>query len=1842
MYTTISMSETNNLNLPLYKVIVLDDKGIPQKLIIYNSNKEFILPEDSIFDEEEKLDLEKYSLSITTSKTKLHLDDNIRTIKRQIIKELGYNYVSYEELYLFGKTETNINLPVIYSSLETKNKGISKQNLGQLLMNFQLMDKMNNLESLVGLNKEYYSYKDIEESLNLDKTNIVIPFSIGHKFDKYEDFIFSSNPYHTLSSLDQTYKMNIENPLLTFENSLLLNYPALFKDSIFVCCAENVLKFAGENDLAQLNILQYYYPQLVSKEVSNIDELNAKKESLIENTKNMFESVSDERIDLFYDVSDIEFPIQYEKKGITKVNITLHPEKKTFIPLENIFKQSFTNKDKPMIKYKSGFKKEDLYRLHSIGYAENGKKIPYLSKQQITHFSKKITGLRSYIMYVLKKEINDIENYFVCTVEKNGSIHIDISFDKPISKENVIQLIILTINDIIKDINIYLQKQMQLRSINNLQSYLIETNGLDYVCELPSLKNIQDSEFYLLTNLFTITELNSNNVKMRYRRVNNYKEMDSINALINKLYKQNMNEMTIINLISSNFDILPSKANEYLIKYLNNFTMIHGNYTNKEIDVVDNPGFDTLFTYDDIEKKIKIKVNDIDSFEYVNLIENYISSFLKMTIYKENISVSKTKLDLLKREPQKSKIDEMGDNLIISDNISDFAYKNNITGIIQNKKDNEEDDDDDGIFFTEFDEDEDEDKEEDYGSDINNDNKNNNEIADAQEETQKEDSDDDDDDINFFTKGGERKNSSGTFFYNKLKKYEPTLFKKESEGMYAKICPSQSNRQPVILTNEEKEAIDNDPIAKSAYGISIKYGTNPEKPYWYMCPRYWCLNTNKPMTEEQVKNGECGGKIIPNKLKTKIPEGHYIYEFTDDRQHKDKNGNYLHYNPGFLDKNKSTDKFGIPCCFRNPFSAKQNKRRQELNITEEDINYGNKDLILGEKNEKVRTEHTYKNVLSIERMPLPEHRWGFLPLSIELFLRTDNILSTEVNNPSYIKKNESPILRYGVEKSYKKSFIACIADLYTYHNDMKVPTINEMVEIIADKLTLDHYLQVHNGNLVSMFQPKKINNSDLNTESYQNTKFYNSIDLNNSSQNTFLKFTIASYESFLSFLKSEDSIVDHSLLWDIVCSKEVGLFPKGLNLAIMEIENNDLRDNVSLICPTNSYLDSYFDKNKGTVLLIKHGDYYEPIYIYGNTRNEQASNKVNAIKIFYNENTPTNLTNIMTMIESSLSKYCKPKDKPKVYSYKNNISAKKTKEICEEYSILVHEQVLNYRGQVIALMITANETTDKKLYLPTRPSSVINNLDHIYIDSVKWLSYQRTINMLEIISSKTNGKILCKPLVKLEEDGLIVGLITETNQFVYINQPLQDTGQDDLETIKTTGYTNYYEIDKSLSVSNDVDNIREESVKNISLETKFYIQFRNKLKDEIMDLLNQEKTKKLEQLSNSKEFVYEKKRLLVENIIRDLLKDSVQFVSFTPDSLQTIHKLNNLFLKNDHGLCIHNENLLCLPDTNLINGVNNETLYYLKLSDEICRFHRVQSFLFNSQYLQYSNLDFNLLNSEILLIHGDIQGEYFDNLPIKNINKDVNFIPHNIANPLNFINNTKQVKLKDQELQNNIYDINEMKKICVNQVIPLQNEHKLKNIFNNNYKEIVINKNLLCGYYVLSYIFSYFNKVQYNIQEIKQKLIESYEYILHESNSEDYKLRILNILAKQSKKEYVLKIKKNQLTMKNMILSDNYFISQFDIWLLCYTNNFPVMMYASNKYQSMQLKDDYIITGGQLNDKEFLCIYFDNTISAESFQPNISIIEPSIHGSKLLENNIKTLDLKQHLHKYKLNLIIKK
>ena len=91
-----------------------------------------------------------------------------------------------------------------------------------------------------------------------------------------------------------------------------------------------------------------------------------------------------------------------------------------------------------------------------------------------------------------------------------------------------------------------------------------------------------------------------------------------------------------------------------------------------------------------------------------------------------------------------------------------------------------------------------------------------------------------------------------------------------------------------------------------------------------------------------------------------------------------------------------------------------------------------------------------------------------------------------------------------------------------------------MKQIIIQKLSIDNFLKLQNGSLLPLFQPTKINISDIQVEKYKNTDYYKSIDLNNNAQYNMLKYTISSFENFVNYLEDEDSIIDHVFMWDIV------------------------------------------------------------------------------------------------------------------------------------------------------------------------------------------------------------------------------------------------------------------------------------------------------------------------------------------------------------------------------------------------------------------------------------------------------------------------------------------------------------------------------------------------------------------------------------------------------------------------------------------------------------------------------------------------------------------------------------
>jgi hypothetical protein len=141
-----------------------------------------------------------------------------------------------------------------------------------------------------------------------------------------------------------------------------------------------------------------------------------------------------------------------------------------------------------------------------------------------------------------------------------------------------------------------------------------------------------------------------------------------------------------------------------------------------------------------------------------------------------------------------------------------------------------------------------------------------------------------------------------------------------------------------------------------------------------------------------------------------------------------------------------------------------------------------------------------------------------------------------------IKKNHPCLLRHGVEVNQRQSFIACISDALFFgkkisdkdtKNDKvtKVLSIKEMRERIVKSITIDTFIKYQNGNLVTDFYNPNIN-VDINK--HKNTKLFTKLNMDKEEDNTYYTKVVSAFENFIQFLNDDDTIIDHTYLWDIV------------------------------------------------------------------------------------------------------------------------------------------------------------------------------------------------------------------------------------------------------------------------------------------------------------------------------------------------------------------------------------------------------------------------------------------------------------------------------------------------------------------------------------------------------------------------------------------------------------------------------------------------------------------------------------------------------------------------------------
>lgn len=1929
----------------IYKVCFLDATGKPKRIIAFQGKvqeqgKE-LSKDDQIFSEEERLLLSIDQPEMTSSAQQIHKDDSLRILKKKIIKELGIHNISYDELYLFSKKRDQLH--VLKAFLEMTNQGqvdFTKHMAGQFLMNILDDNSVDVAEELSKINLDTYTYDNFTQVFGskdgkTDSNNRIMAFPLGRKFSHSRDLLFSANPYTILPTSSLVYQPSNTNKLLTFDNHLLLNYGDIENNTIYVCFANDVLNYAAANSISEEYIMELYYPLLKEKEILSKQDLLESSELLISQTQQIMK----DKTMKIYDIVDLYYNISYSKtaeipyleRGIKSVHFILHPEFPTVLPLDVIFKQFHVNPEIPYVKYNPGSRRESVYRLYTQQRTRNGKKIPYLAKNKITSLSKEQSKGHRLHLYI-QKMFQDIGQTVAIYLDfdYNGNIIVRSEFAKPIRLDLVEKMVLDIVNPVISTINQLLEANgYKLATFSGLKDDYLEIITINYTLLLDYKSDIKIADYVdFLSTVFEIMDKNiSKGAVLKFKRVENYRKMDAMAAMITNILKRNDSEKDVIEALKINYVMSEVDALNALRDYLNQHVRIGGQFVNKAMDIAENPGFPVVLRTIPFENKLLVEIKDMNSVDFVPILDMYVDSFLRITQYPATTAITKAQISEMSLNIRKTTDESHVDNVVVTKvamDIQPFRIQDEDVdleegGILFEEEDDEVEPEEDepadehgGILFEE--------DEEEIVDDVD-DNSTKEEKSHSAKSSAGPSASASEGGILFEEESSASASASaspepssdeitsqykehkkqlagaGNVFFKRLKERDPTLFltKKEGNfGAYSGACPTNVSRQPVILTEEEKQDIDaNYP---GSYEVALPYSSNPDKKFWYICPRYWCVKKNRPMTEEQFKAGECDGI-------TKV-DSENVYEFTDNKEHKDKQGNYRQHKPGFLEKDAHPNpNTCVPCCFKNMNTEYQIRRRKECAISDGDLSTGastdsskvkrlvtpHSDIVemikkyyktfeklkVAEINKNIKEwegrelelldmlEEKYKDkaadmpidiisvrkrdsvddakvknivhVLGFEKYPIPPYRWGFLPISVELFLDTDSSDDITKKNAAVLKTGATPILRYGVEQSRHQSFLGCIADVYSYFHDDFKPTAENIRNTIAEKLTIDIFLKSNNGSLVSVFQKSvaKIEAiSDVHVENYKESIFYKSFtNLENPAQNRFLKDTIQSFENFLAYLRDPDSFIDYTYLWDILSMKDSVVFEGGVNLMILEVVDHDITDNIEFICPTNSYSDEIYNPKKGTILMLKRGEFFEPVYRYGRTNMDDSNLPNRAIKVFQRNNTPASLIKVFDMIRRTTKDRCMPQQSIKkyinkgikMYEFKQNLPAVTIADMLKKEGFVVRSQIMNYRGKAIGIMVSNNVEDAASVYVPTFPSASISNLQTKYIDDVVWLPYEQTIKRLTAIQGNIGESIRCSPKLRVVEDGLIVGVLTETNQFIQVAEPFEQNdekyGDDFIETVSYKD--DYFETDKKLATSDTKDDMRIKTIRNISLETQFYSAFRIKIRSVINEYINKDAKKTIMDLIDNVQFTYTYKLKKITDLLFGLAKDAFSFVEISEQALADFTKLSTVSNYSDiQSLCLTKNSTVCIPSKNLVDPKKtNNTMYYGKIADELLRYGRIRSFILEpKRYLNISNTDYSVRKDEIILLHSILFGTYFDDLIPHEMNQYIQNINFDTANPaLSTERFNNKVELSDQVvLDKTTVGLDKFGE-CIKST-GLIKESGLKNwraIFPEGLKESFVHDSDVCSFYPLLYVIEKHLGREESVESIKIRLWKIYQTLIA-----DYKPYLYSILSIQGKSKLAAMLKKgNPMDVEAMIMSDSYFMTNLDLWLLAESMNLPIVLFCSNKIANLTYQYDwYVLSQANSNADSFYFIRCEGERSA-SEQEKYHIVDKPCKMSELRE-----------------------
>ena len=1454
----------------------------------------------------------------------IHMDDSISTVKNKVLREIGLDAISYKELYLFAYFNETLPIFDAYNDVTVNGElPLTYDNVATILKNVYFTGQIE------VKNPDIYTYEDL-----------VVKKAIGREYKNKTDFLFSVNPF-------QCSKVTKSSVFYSLDNSVLLNFGSIVDNTIYVCLAEDVFEYSSANNVDSTFMSEMYFPFLFASDIKKRSDLLARKQELISESKRIITEDTwklYETVDMFHDIYHKRTPnsdLQYDRdrNGIKSFDIGIKSDYKNMLPLDSIFKNIHSIREIPFIKYNPGFRRENMYRLYSEKTSTKGRKIPLLAVNDIIRLSKE-TGKSSEISLYADIPFRDSHISMFIDFQKDGSMRVHASLVSPISQADLHELLETGLNPIIDNINGFIEHiGYKIQRYTSLDDISVAIFNIEYVYSLPLTHPIKlDAYRKGVSSIFVVesTDVDSEfGAKLRFKRVNNYQEMDDIDEYISTERSKYSEIEGIVNAIMKEFSVSEEIARNRAFEFFKK-------HPTQRSKTAENSGFPVTMKLVPSDKRLDITMSGINAIAYIDIIRLYVDSILRIFQSPKTSGVPLSEIQsVCKRNINFKEIEKHKFVVPVAEVVEEEVF--------------------DADFFSDkskVDDEVDGDEDDDFGMD-----------------TEGGGIEGEDEELEVKLDGLKLKNPNP--LQARIERMDGDLVLKSQQGKFrpfSRTCRAEVNLQPVVLSDAEKERIDRE--HPGSYTTAIKTGSKPEKQNWYICPRYWSLKTNSSLTQEEVTEilKTQPNALIPYKA-TVVPKGGFIYEIAHPTQHFNEKGEYIPHYPGLITESHPKG-YDIPCCRRRPPKVADPV----------------KDVEKDQEKEKEKDTNLNTYIVESNKYPIQHNRWGFLPLPVQLFFQMENSKCVSKSNTAIIKQNKPCLLRYGVEHSLLQSFIACFADIYASDNNISVtPTIEEMRQIIISAITIDQFLEYHNSSLTAIFRPPStyvVPNMSL----YDSSNFIQFIEPTNENEVQMSNNIIGAYENFIRFLSDGSAHIDHTYMWDIISHPNPKLFKKGLNLAILQLSRDS--DYIDLICPPNAYSHNIYDPNKGTVIILKQDVFYEPVYLY-----ENKDGTLHDVKIFHKLKADVSIKSILTRVENLTNRHCKPKNSiPQLYKYSKGLNQLDTMAVLLEHGYTVKHQVINYQFKTVGFQISFGLDS---IIVPCTPSPVIESLEnfvYIYDDDI-WHDYEYTVAMLNKVNERTRGKLKCAPIKKLLDKNMIIGFLTETNQFVKIAPPVDIYKH--IDEMEVSRSSDYIKADEAVTVNTPPDPIRVSTMRNIKLESQFYSAFRSTLRVLLSYYENRKVKLDIIGILESNAYKYNQKLKRIDQLLRNMAKEDIKFEEMDIAGIGDITScITNCATKP---YCISKADGKCamkIPSRNLLTQRDNSIVYYGKLADELIRFHRIRSFILEPKnYLNLSNVDYKINDDEILLLDSTINSDYLNDRNVFNVDEYIHNISYDIAEP---------------------------------------------------------------------------------------------------------------------------------------------------------------------------------------------------------------------------------------------------